>query len=179
MSFGHFKSEEKSSAKISNDVSANGIKLRGKIDRIDLNEKENTFKVIDYKLGGTKPTADDLQNGISLQLPLYLFAAKELLKYEFEKDFKPTEAQIFSLKFNEKEFGKKSIGLKGRRSKSENIEEQIDAAEEMIKICLEMINKFTEDIKIGKFHLSTLKDREAKVCKFCDFKKICRIQEVD
>ena len=117
MSFGHFKSEEKSSGKINNDVSANGIKLRGKIDRIDLNEKENTFKVIDYKLGGTKPTADDLLNGISLQLPLYLFAAKELLKNEFEKDFKPTEAQIFSLKFNEKAFWKKVYWLKRKKIK--------------------------------------------------------------
>jgi ATP-dependent helicase/DNAse subunit B len=179
MNFGHFKSEEQSFGKINNDVSADGIKLRGKIDRIDLNEKEYTFKVIDYKLGGNKPTADDLLNGISLQLPLYLFAAKELLKNEFGIDYKPAEAQIFSLKFNEKDFGKKSISLKGRRSKSENIEEQIDAAEEMIKICLEMVNKFTEDIKKGKFHLSMLKDREAKVCRFCDFKKICRIQEVD
>jgi hypothetical protein len=24
-----------------------------------------------------------------------------------------------------------------------------------------------------------LKNREAKVCRFCDFKKMCRIQEVD
>jgi len=49
----------------------------------------------------------------------------------------------------------------------------------MIKVCLETVNKFTEEIAKGKFHLTTLKDRDAKVCRFCDFKRICRIQEVD
>jgi ATP-dependent helicase/DNAse subunit B len=49
----------------------------------------------------------------------------------------------------------------------------------MIKICLDTVNKFAGDIAEGKFHLTTLKNREAKVCRFCDFKKMCRIQEVD
>jgi ATP-dependent helicase/DNAse subunit B len=83
------------------------------------------------------------------------------------------------LKFNENDFGKKNISIKSRRSKTEKIEEEISDSEEMIKICLEMINKFTAEISQGKFHLSTLKNRETKVCRFCDFKRICRIQEVD
>lgn len=179
LSFGKVKHEEKFSKKFKEGVNAGRVKLKGKIDRIDINEEEKTLKVIDYKLGGTKPTTEDLLTGISLQLPLYLFAAKELIKKELGKEYKPADAQIFSLKYNEKDFGKKSISLKARRSKTENLEEKIDAAEEMIKICLEMVNKFTEDISQGKFHLSTLKNREAKVCRYCDFKRICRIQEVD
>lgn len=179
LSFGKVKNEEKSSEKFREGITAGKVKLRGKIDRIDINKAEKTLKVIDYKLGGTKPTSEELATGISLQLPLYLFAAKELIKKELGGEYRPAGAQIFSLKFNEKDFGKKSISLKARKSKNENIEEEIDAAEEMIKICLEMVNKFTEDISQGKFHLSTLKNRETKVCRFCDFKKICRIQEVD
>ena len=179
LSFGKVKHEEKLSIKFKEGVNAGKVKLKGKIDRIDINEKEKTLKVIDYKLGGVKPTAEDLSTGISLQLPLYLFAAKELIKKELGKEYQPAGAQIFSLKFNEDNFGKKSISIKTRRSKTINIEEEIDVAEEMIKICLEMVNIFTEDISQGKFHLSTLKDREAKVCRFCDFKRICRIQEVD
>jgi ATP-dependent helicase/nuclease subunit B len=155
------------------------VKLKGKIDRIDINETEKTLKVIDYKLGGTKPTAEDLSTGISLQLPLYLFAAKELIKKELGGDYQPSDAQIFSLKYNEKDFGKKSISLKIRKSKAENIEGEIESADKLIKICLEMVNKFTEDISRGKFHLSTLKNRETKVCKYCEFKRICRIQETD
>jgi ATP-dependent helicase/nuclease subunit B len=179
LSFGKVKNDNKSSDKFKEGIAAGKVKLRGKIDRIDINESEKTLKVIDYKLGGTKPTSEDLLTGVSLQLPLYLFAAKELIKKELGGEYRPAGANIFSLKFNEKDFGKKSISLKARRSKTENIEEEIVAAEEMIKICLEMVEKFTAEISQGKFNLSTLKNRETKVCRFCDFKKICRIQEVD
>jgi len=179
LSFGKVKHEKKFSKKLEDGVSTGRVKLKGKIDRIDINEVEKTLKVIDYKLGGTKPTAEELATGISLQLPLYLFAAKELIKKELGTEYKPADAQIFSLKYNEKDFGKKSISLKARKSKTENIEEEINTAEEMIKICLEMVAKFTTEISQGKFHLSTLKNRETKVCRFCDFKRICRIQEVD
>ena len=179
LSFGKVKHEEKFSQKFKEGVTAGKVKLRGKIDRIDINEAEKTLKVIDYKLGGTKPTAEELTTGISLQLPLYLFAAKELIRTELGSEYKPAGAEIFSLKFNENDFGRKSVSLKGRRSKMQSTEEEIQAAEEMIKICLEMVSKFTEEIAQGKFHLSTLKNRETKVCRFCDFKRICRIQEVN
>ena len=179
LSFGKVKHSEKSSIKFIEGVKAGNVKLKGKIDRVDINEEEKTLKVIDYKLGGTKPAAEDLSTGISLQLPLYLFAAKELIKKELEQEYNPAGAQIFSLKYDEKDFGKKSISLKPHRKKVESSGEKILAAEEMIKVCLETVNKFVEDIANGKFHLSTLKNRETKVCRFCDFKRICRIQEVD
>ena len=175
LSFGKVRHSEK----FREGVKVGNVKLKGKIDRVDINEEEKTLKVIDYKLGGTKPSAEDLSTGISLQLPLYLFAAKKLIKKELEQEYKPAGAEIFSLKYDEKDFGRKSISLKPRRKKVESPEEEIDAAEEMIKVCLDTVNKFVEDIANGKFHLSTLKNREAKVCRFCDFKRICRIQEVD
>jgi len=179
LSFGNIKSERKSEQKFNNTIVTDGVKLKGKIDRIDLNETEKTFIVLDYKLGGKKPTSDDLLNGISLQLPLYLFAAKELIKRELEKDFIPTDALVYSLKFTEKDFGRKSVGIKTGKSKAIETGEEIDAAEEMIKNCIDMVNKFTIEISEGRFHLTTLKNREAKVCGYCDFKRICRIQEVD
>ncbi|MGB5531125.1 MAG: PD-(D/E)XK nuclease family protein, partial [Ignavibacteriaceae bacterium] len=179
LSFGKVRHSEKFSKKFKEGVETGNVKLKGKIDRVDINEEEKTLKVIDYKLGGTKPSAEDLSTGISLQLPLYLFAAKELIKKELEQEYKPAGAEIFSLNNDEKDFGRKSINLKPRRKKAESPEVEIAAAEEVIKVCLEMVNKFAEDIAQGKFHLSTLKNREAKVCRFCDFKRICRIQEVD
>jgi ATP-dependent helicase/nuclease subunit B len=178
LSFGKVKNEEVKNQKVSEPVNAAEIKLRGKIDRIDINEKSKTFKVIDYKLGGTKPTSEDLSTGISLQLPLYLFAAKELIKRELFDNYEPAGAQIFSLKFNVNDFGKKDVRIK-RKSKTENVEEDVSSSEEMINICLEMIKNITKDISNGKFHLSTLENREEKVCRYCHFKRICRIQEVD
>jgi ATP-dependent helicase/nuclease subunit B len=158
------------------EIKIGDIKYRGKIDRIDLNEKNKTLKVIDYKLSGTKPTIEDLKKGLSLQLPLYLFAAKELISAHFKEEFNPAGAEIFSLKYAEKDFGIKPIGLK-RKGKNESVEMQIEEAEEMIKICIEMINSYVRDISKGKFNLSLLKDRKDKICRYCDFIKICRIQD--
>ena len=80
LSFGKVKHSEKFSKKFKEGVKAGKVKLKGKIDRVDINEEEKTLKVIDYKLGGAKPSAEELSTGISLQLPLYLFAAKELIE---------------------------------------------------------------------------------------------------
>lgn len=159
------------------EIKIDEVKLRGKIDRIDINEEDKTLKVVDYKLSGKSPTIEDLKTGLSLQLPLYLFAAKEMISAHFKEDFKSAGAQIFSLKYSEKNFGIKLISLE-RKGKNKNVESQIQDAEEMIKICHDMINIYVRDISEGKFNLSLLNNRESKICRFCDFKKICRIQEI-
>jgi len=176
--FGKDAGKRKETKLAGKEIKAGDVKLRGKIDRIDINYNHNVFKVIDYKLGGNKPSADDISAGISLQLPLYLFAAKELIKAQLDKDYKPSSAEIFSLKYTREDFGKNSVSHKIRKSKHEPLEEHVRLTEEMINISVDMINKFVKDIAEGKFHLTTLQNRENKVCRFCELKKICRIQEV-
>ncbi|MCL6495775.1 MAG: PD-(D/E)XK nuclease family protein, partial [Ignavibacterium sp.] len=146
------------------------------IDRIDVNDDKNLYKVIDYKLGGKKPSKEDLNLGISLQLPLYLYASRIFLKEEFEKDFTPASAEIYSLKIFREEFGRKVIhNLPGKNLTEEDY---IQASEELIKIFEESVPKYIENIRKGIFNLSKLEKREEKVCGFCEFKSICRIQEV-
>ena len=152
------------------------IKVRGKIDRIDVQKEQNKFKVVDYKLSGKKPSKADLYDGISLQLPLYMYAAKEIIKAQINKDFNPAGAEIYSLKFNEKDFGKNEVRLS---SKKISEEEKLILNEEIIKVCTDAIKKYVSAINAGKFNLSTLEDRENKVCRFCNFRPICRIQEVN
>jgi ATP-dependent helicase/DNAse subunit B len=53
------------------------VNLRGRIDRIDVGE--DCFTVTDYKTGSAVPTLSEIRSGMSLQLPLYLRAAEELL----------------------------------------------------------------------------------------------------
>jgi len=55
------------------------IFLRGKIDRIDLSEDGRRAKVIDYKTGKPRAKEDDFQGGTTLQLPLYIHAARRVL----------------------------------------------------------------------------------------------------
>ena len=164
----------------SSEFKIDDVKLRGKIDRIDIDEKHNVVKIVDYKLGGTKPSATDLQRGLSLQLPLYLFAAKELINAQQKKDLQPFGTEIYSLKYSSKDFGKKLVGGRNVRNKEtdEFYEKRKYESEQMIETCLKSIKKYVSAISIGVFHLSDLEDREKKVCNYCNFKAICRISEV-
>lgn len=155
------------------------VNLRGKIDRVDINESRDAIKIIDYKLGGTRPSASDLQRGLSLQLPLYLFAAKELINAQQNKDLQPFGTEIYSLKYSSKDFGKKLVGGRNVKNKEtdEFYEKRKNESEKMIETCLESIKKYVTAISDGVFHLSDLEDREKKVCNYCNFKAICRISE--
>jgi ATP-dependent helicase/nuclease subunit B len=173
--FGNIKSENSNKDNLTVDISTGSVKVRGKIDRIDINQDENSFNVIDYKLGGKKPSAAELMNGISLQLPLYMFAAKEIIKAQLQKDYTPAGAGIFSLKYKEEDFGKFLVKISDKKLP---IEEGSSLAGELIKICLTAIEKYVHDINEGKFNLSVLSDRENIVCRFCGFRPVCRIQEI-
>lgn len=56
--------------------------LRGRIDRVDVMEKDNDLyvKIIDYKSGQTKFSLLSLYHGLQLQLVVYLNAAMELMR---------------------------------------------------------------------------------------------------
>jgi ATP-dependent helicase/nuclease subunit B len=177
MIFGEKDNNTGDESSADNDFKIGDINIRGKIDRVDINEEEGLLKVIDYKLSGKKPTKDDIFSGISLQLPLYLYVAKELIKAQLHNNLETYGAEIYSLKLSEKEFGPKIIRIDNSRSKGKNV--MIPMAEEMIKICLDSIKLFITNISAGKFNLSKLEDRENKVCRYCNFRSICRIQEVN
>jgi len=173
LGFGQFKNSKEENA---NEFFIGDVKVRGKIDRVDVNPDDNSYKVIDYKLSGKRPTKKELESGLALQLPLYLYASKILIEAELNKEFNPAVAIIYSLKLSNKEFGEKKIHISNSRTPSED--ELLKSNEELIKICNEFIPAYVEKIAEGKFNLSTLEDRENKVCRFCDFKSICRIQDI-
>ena len=157
-------------------ISVDTVKVSGKIDRVDIDKQNKRFKIIDYKLSGKKPTAPELLNGISLQLPLYLYAAKEIIKAYFDIDYEPAAAVIYSLKFSDEDFGEHLISQLSARSKLSD-ERLLEAYKELVANCLGMIKKYVKEITDGKFNLSTLKNRENIVCRYCGFRSVCRIQE--
>ncbi len=59
-------------------------RIRGRIDRIDVDEKTKRFLVIHYKTGSRKITGSQIRSGESLQLPLYLLAVQRLLLPDYE-----------------------------------------------------------------------------------------------
>ncbi|MEW6194037.1 MAG: PD-(D/E)XK nuclease family protein [Bacteroidota bacterium] len=151
-------------------IKINGLKLRGKIDRVEISKEYDSFNIVDYKLSGKKPSFKELKNGISLQLPVYLFAARELLKRKFNKNYSPNEMFIYSLKYAKDEFGKDRVSL-GRG------EEKL-TPDQLVELTLEHIRKYIESISKGFFGLSPHENREEIVCRYCQFKSVCRIQEV-
>lgn len=170
--FGKVKEEQDQKIRI-NELRAGDIRVRGKIDRIDINTDERTYKVYDYKTGKSRLDKSDVMSGIQLQLPLYLYAAKEIIKADLNADYKPAGASIYSLKYKNDDFGRKELNL-GKRLTDEEITEKY---EEIIKICLTAVNKYVDGIRNGDFRLSQIDKREEKACRFCGFKPICRIQE--
>lgn len=173
--FGRLKNPDSDS--MPREFRAGEVKIRGKIDRIDINRTNGQYKIVDYKLGGKAIPADDLNNGIALQLPLYMYAAKELIKAQLGIDTVPVSAEIYSLKFKLGDFGRKAIKPVQTRTKLSE-EETIAGNNKIIEICLDAVNKYVDLIADGKFNLSRLKDRDSKVCRFCSFKAICRITEL-
>lgn len=152
------------------------FKLRGKIDRVDIDEKNKFFKVYDYKLGGNKPTEDELYKGLKLQLPLYLFA---IIKEKGE-NYKPAEASIYSLKFKEGEIS--PLLLKPSRSKKtfETAQNEfIEFNNNLIENTKSKIINFIEGIIKGDFKLSPHEKREEIVCKYCEFKSVCRVSNLE
>lgn len=79
------------------EVSAGG----GRIDRVDLLEKENTVyvKIVDYKTGNQKFDLVALYYGLQMQLLIYLDAATEVQKRRFpDKEIKPAGILYYNVK---------------------------------------------------------------------------------
>jgi len=60
-------------------LDADGVKLHGFIDRVDMTP-DGRLRVMDYKTGSTPISARDLAEGRRLQLPLYALAARDALR---------------------------------------------------------------------------------------------------
>ena len=172
-SFGNVASRKNNFNK---NVEIGDVKLRGTIDRIDVDVNEAQFNIIDYKLKGKRPTVQELFDGLSLQLPVYLIAGKQILTESENIDYNANDMIIYSLNFKDEKFGKFPINLKGRGKMS--LEEKKLLNEELLNSTKDKVLQYHEKIKRGNFHLSQLENREEKVCNYCDFNSFCRVKEV-
>lgn len=148
----------------------NGVKIRGKIDRLEIDHKNIKINVVDYKLSGKKPTKEELLQGYSLQLPIYLIAAEDILNKIKSEKYSPNKMIIYSLKFNDDEFGKIAVNL-SRKKDDNSIEELLDITRNKIKEIIENINS-------GKFNLADSEKIRSKICSYCEYGYICRVKEI-
>ncbi len=173
VSFG-LKSSFESDENLSTDEPGkiHSIEIRGKVDRVDVEESTNRIGIVDYKLGGAKPSLNEMKDGLSLQLPVYLKIIKDFLIEKYGEDYSPVFMSIYSLVYNNKKFGKQFVSLS--RKKDADFAELID---ELIEVTANHVKNYVGKISKGIFNLSQLQDRENKVCRFCNFKSVCRVAD--
>ena len=157
-------------------IIAGNVQLRGKIDCIDAGDK--FFSIIDYKTGGY-PGREEIDLGISLQLPLYLYAVERMLTGNAGEGLKPAAGMYYILKspVNEK-VGIGSEEHNGEAFPKSHRSKQLVADDlelrRVIDRAVAFVNEYVDTIAKGSFPVEPKDPR--RVCAYCDFQTTCRIQ---
>lgn len=181
-------------------IDINGISFKGKIDCMLVDEKKSLAIVIDYKTSNKSFEMDMLDEGESLQLPLYLLLIKKC-----EKNYKPIGAYISNMLSNNflkngdiSEFKLSGItnvnyleylnalgyiqGVKKDKEgnyilgKKLGTDKDID---KLITIAESAVEKVYYAIENGEFTITPLEKKKADACKYCTYKDICFKEDID
>lgn len=150
-----------------------GMKISGKIDRIDTSGDE--VVVIDYKtsrgtekidiermfrIGGAK-----LEDNEAMQVLMYCLALKKMKMYE-GKTFRPVLYKTYEL-------------MKPKKERKEiTIQPYDDVSEEFEKGLMQTIEEITKRMESGCFEMRKeaegyVETQQDKTCEYCDFRKLC------
>lgn len=155
------------------------IKLRGRIDRVELDDS-GVFNVIDYKTGMVLPSPEEMRQGMSLQIPLYLVSVEKLLERMKGKRFLPGAGLYYRLRPPVKlQSAVASKTHKGKvfddNARAPRVVENDNELREVLDRAVSHSHAFVENIGRGYFPL-TSPERVNKVCSVCEMKAMCRIQ---
>ena len=161
-------------------ITVGEVALDGKIDRIEVGDE--LFIVGDYKTGRNNPKIRDILEGRSLQLPVYIAVVEQLLSGHHPTGMKGAGGVYYVLR----EDSKADLGLGDREyagrvfqtsSRSgqllPNRGQSVGSVQEVVDLAVEYVNRYVRSIANGEFPL-TPHDKQL-VCRFCSFKKICRV----
>jgi RecB family exonuclease len=134
-------------------VNRRDILVQGRIDRIDWDDGQTRFRVIDYKTGKRSAKAGDvLKGGEALQLPVYLYAAAEMLGIPPERG--QTQYFFASSKGGFFRHTLEGVDLSSQRATFD-----------------EALDTIAEGIDEGYFV-----PRPEQQCRYCDYRTICDVQ---
>ena len=153
--------------------------LRGKIDRIDLRISESgtlEFVIADYKTTDRGvPKHAELRRGTALQMPLYLYAAQQLLAQQYHTETMPISAVYIVLLPSPKEpaihrflFPGSGIPLDTSKKKG------LIKLETTVHTAIATARRVVQQIRAGHF---PVKPETARVCQFCPYASVCRITQ--
>jgi len=131
------------------------IRVMGKVDRIDLSEKESAplFSIVDYKTGKRAPDTRQIMAGESLQLPVYADWVKKAFA-------------------DKREMGRGFFYLLRTGEKKCQIPTKNETWEELRAITRKHIQDYVASIRKGEFLVT-----EKKCPDYCRLTHICRIKE--
>ncbi|NSW58353.1 MAG: PD-(D/E)XK nuclease family protein [Armatimonadetes bacterium] len=137
------------------------VKLRGRIDRVDLTEYEGRryWVIWDYKTG-TGVSANLVRAGADLQLPVYALAVRQL--YPNETD----DCHLWGYYRVTRPVGWTSVVM-GKAG-----EETARMLDEIVEEAKRKIAQYVADIRAGRF--APVPNESLRPCRYCDFRSICR-----
>ncbi len=157
-------------------ITVGGARIRGKIDRVDTGK--SFFTIIDYKTGATIARRKDIEQGMSLQLPVYLYAVEKILSEKLESEMKGVAGIYYSLTPPVREqIGLASDEHTGKAflaSRSRQIVQNDEDLKAIIDRAIQYVNQYVRCISEGEFPVEP--KMPDKVCSYCDFRTVCRIQ---
>jgi ATP-dependent helicase/nuclease subunit B len=159
--------------------------LRGKIDRIeiDFNAETPRILIVDYKIRAKKEfTTGKILSGNDFQMPLYIAAARRILKEKYGLGTEPAFAAYYGFK---PIFIKKDQLFEYERAVMiENSEEVPDGMSKSkftrnmnintaIEISIDYAADIVDNIRRGRFPV----EPDKTACQYCEFAALCRVDE--
>ena len=190
--FGHgnFSAARDSTLSSREPVKVGDVSLTGKIDRVEIGD--GIFSICDYTTSARVPKIRAIREGRSLQLPIYLAVVEQLLSKLILEDTQAVGGTYYILREN----GKAELGigdrdyneiafkahsnnhqLLPRNANSKPGQASPNHEEETIQSVIDRsvfyVSEYVSSISNGQFPLTSHDPKE--VCRYCDFKRICRI----
>lgn len=147
------------------------IRFSGRIDRIDLGQagEQTLFNILDYKSGRPSPrtSARSIDEGYSLQLPLYALAARELLSEKQAVSYRAAYWHVAAKGYQEKDAVKFQLDAAGQI--------QLNPEWESLEARLRLrVRSLVEGIRRGEFPMYSA---DEKCTSYCDFATVCRVNQ--
>ena len=174
------------------------VSLSGRIDRVELGN--GMFVIGDYKTGSSTPKLNDILEGRSLQLPLYVAVVEQLLRqqspsiqglvddlesvqgvggvYYVLQEESGAELGIGDRDYNERAFhasrqNRQLLPNSWYEIEDTGTDSDFNAFRSIVDKAVGYANQYVCSIADGDFQLTS--HDKTKVCRYCSFKRICRV----
>ena len=166
------------------EVEIYSVKVRGKVDRVEIVREGDIlyYAVADYKTG-QPPARQEVEQGLSLQLLLYLEVIRHILADYFSlplKNVRPAGGIYYRLNARHVETKDTYLfvpnELKGdiiSARKSSRDPQTVEDLEERMREAFAWAEQYVEGISSGIFHVTT--HDVTKICRGCEFHSTCRV----